>query len=143
MKWQLIDISNESSHTASNEGILDQIIQLYRAQNWWKEPEDNRESLIRLIANSHVFAVALSENQQVLGMGRAISDHTSDAYIQDVAVDAAYRKCGIGKHIVSFLIDTLRQSGISWIGLISQNHTYSFYRKLGFNPMKAVAMILP
>jgi predicted N-acetyltransferase YhbS len=60
-----------------------------------------------------------------------------------VAVDAAYRKCGIGKHIVSFLIDTLRQSGISWIGLISQNHTYSFYRKLGFNPMKAVAMILP
>ncbi len=143
MHWQLIDLSTYLENLSDHEHLLDQLISLYRQEGWWKEPPDSRQSLRALIRNSHVFAAAVTEDGQVLGMGRAISDRTSDAYIQDVAVRLDSRNRGIGKAVVSFLVEELRRSGMTWIGLISQNHSYPFYRKLGFNPMKAVAMTLP
>jgi len=143
MHWHVIDLSKHLDDISERESLLDQLIALYRQEGWWKEPVDSRQSLLPLIRNSHVFAAALTEDGQVLGMGRAISDRTSDAYIQDVAVRKDFRNRGIGKAVVTFLVEELRRSGITWIGLISQNHSYPFYRKLGFNPMKAVAMTLP
>lgn len=143
MHWHVIDLSKSLDDISEYESLLDQLIAIYRREGWWNECADNRQNLLQLIRNSHIFAAVLTEDGQVLGMGRAISDRTSDAYIQDVAVRVDFRNSGIGKALVSFLVEELRRSGMTWIGLISQNHSYPFYRKLGFNPMKAVAMTLP
>ena len=62
-----------------------QIAGLYRAQEWWQAGDDESPQLIpRLIAGSHCFVAAL-EGEDIVGMGRAISDGVSDAYIHAVS----------------------------------------------------------
>ena len=76
------------------------------------------------------------KGEKLIGMGRAISDGGSDAYIQDVFVSAPYRNRGIGAGIVSTLVQKLRERGIGWIGLIGVPGTERFYRELGFRPLE-------
>lgn len=109
---------------------------LYRLAGWWTDPGDNPSVVSGIVRGSHCFLVAReTETQKIIAMGRAISDRASDAYIQDVTVDPAYRGQGIGTGLVSRLVSRLEADGISWIGLIAERKTHSFYRPLGFSPM--------
>ena len=76
--------------------FLRQIIALYSRQGWWDK--SGKDALAGLIRNSHCFIVALDKGR-VVGMGRAISDRVSDAYIQDVAVLKEYRGQGLGSRL--------------------------------------------
>ncbi|MDI6726584.1 MAG: GNAT family N-acetyltransferase, partial [Smithellaceae bacterium] len=70
------------------------IIELYRRAGWW-EREDDDGLVSAIVAGSHCFLVAL-DGKMIIGMGRAISDRASDAYIQDVTVHPSRRGAGIG-----------------------------------------------
>ncbi len=113
-----------------------EIAHLYRAGGWWKEEYDQRE-LPRLIRGSFLFAVAVnSKTGRAVGMGRVISDGVSDGYIQDLVVLPEYRKTGIGNLIVTTLVKTCVERGISWIGLIAEPGTEKFYFPIGFHTME-------
>jgi len=64
---------------------IDRITNLYRRENWWKQEGDNPEMVRLIIAGSHCFLVA-RHGDIIVGMGRAVSDSASDAYLQDVTV---------------------------------------------------------
>ena len=74
-------------------------------------------------------------NGELIGMGRAISDGISDAYIQDVVVKANYRRQGIGAGIIREIIAILRQHGVDWIALVGVPGTKHFYQELGFEEL--------
>jgi len=113
-----------------------EIADLYRAGGWWKEEYDP-EALGSLIQGSFSFAVAVDKKTaKAIGMGRVISDGVSDGYIQDLVVLPDYRKSGIGREMVSALVNRCIQSGITWIALIAEPDTEIFYLPLGFKPMK-------
>jgi len=103
---------------------------LYR-ESGWIGPEDSAEFIAAGMANSAV-AVAAYADGALVGMGRALSDNVSDAYIQDVAVSAAFRHRGIGGGIVRKLVEELRLRGVDWIALVGAPGTEQFYRELGF-----------
>jgi GNAT superfamily N-acetyltransferase len=112
-----------------------QILELYRFQGWWQASDDDKQGrLYGIIAGSHCFVVAEDEGR-IIGMGRAISDGVSDAYIQDLAVAENRRKEGIGKLIVHTLVDRLHADGISWIGLIAEPGSVNIYARAGFEAM--------
>ena len=113
--------------------FLRQIIALYTSQGWWDN--SGKEALAALIRNSHCFIVALDKGR-IVGMGRAISDRVSDAYIQDVAVLKEYRGQGLGSKIVRGLKDRLKSDGVKWVGLIAQDGSHAFYEPLGFKLIK-------
>lgn len=114
----------------------DEIAALYKSGGWWKE-EHRPEDLPHLIRGSFAFAVATDkETGRAVGMGRVISDGVSDGYIQDVVVLPAYRKSGVGRKILSILIDRCQQEGITWIALIAEPGTEKFYLPLGFRLME-------
>ncbi|HNQ01364.1 MAG TPA: GNAT family N-acetyltransferase, partial [Syntrophales bacterium] len=95
---------------------VEEVLALYRIQGWWgPSSERDPETAGAIIRGSHCFVVAEADGR-VIGMGRAISDGVSDAYIQDVVVDPAFRGRGIGGRIVADLVHRLRQDGIGWIG---------------------------
>ncbi len=80
--------------------------------------------------------------EEIIGMGRVISDGASDAYIQDVTVTKAYRGKGIGSSIIQRLLLALKKTGLEWVGLVAENNSRGFYEKLGFVAMKdAVPML--
>ena len=120
-----------------------EIADLYRAGGWWKEEYDPA-ALGSLIQGSFSFAVAVDKKTgRAVGMGRVISDGVSDGYIQDLVVLPEYRKSGIGREMVSALVDRCMKSGITWIALIAEPDTENFYLPLGFRPMQGhVPLIL-
>ncbi|MCE5263512.1 MAG: GNAT family N-acetyltransferase [Deltaproteobacteria bacterium] len=112
-----------------------EIEELYRAQQWWQAADDDSPKLIpRLIAGSHCFVAAI-EGEEIVGMGRVISDGVSDAYIQDLMVRHDRRHRGIGRRILETLLKRLRDDGIRWVGLIAQRGSYDLYRQAGFAEM--------
>ncbi len=118
------------------EADRDQIISLYIQAGWWTNEDDIDTSFVdKIIENTFLFAVAVEDNK-IVGIGRAISDGISDAYIQDVTVHEEYRKQGVGSGIIKLLVGTLKEKGIGWIGLISEPGAENFYNELGFKVMK-------
>jgi len=113
-----------------------QIISLYKAQGWWDAAGDGRQEqlAVRLIAGSHCFVIA-TDDKDIVGMGRAISDGVSDAYIQDLSVRHDCRKQGIGTLILKKLLERLYADGIAWIGLIAEPGSEILYRHAGFQDM--------
>ena len=86
----------------------EEIVALYRAGGWWQDSFDPME-IPALIKGSFAFAVAAdSKSGQAVGMGRALSDGISDAYIQDIVVIPKYRGKRLGTAIASKLIARCR-----------------------------------
>jgi spermidine synthase len=114
---------------------LQAIVGLYRQAGWWPEQgEDDYALLARLVRQSYCFAVAMA-GENMIGMGRAISDGVSDAYVQDVTVAAAWQRSGVGTRLVRHILDRLQAEGIAWVGLIAERGSAPFYRQFGFDEM--------
>jgi spermidine synthase len=111
-----------------------QIISLYRAEGWWTEGPEDPDLVARIISGSHCFLVA-SIDDQIIGMGRAISDGASDSYLQDITVKESFRGNGIGSQIIELLVKRLNGDGLKWIGLVAEKGSHGFYQRLGFNKM--------
>jgi GNAT superfamily N-acetyltransferase len=125
----------------SSEHLFPGIVALYRAMGWWDDAADDPLSVSGLIGGSHAFLAAL-EGGTVIGVGRALSDRESDAYVQDVAVRADRRRQGIGGEIVRRLVARLEDDGIGWIGLVAEPGATQLYGREGFTPMPGtVAMV--
>ncbi|MDD3117568.1 MAG: GNAT family N-acetyltransferase [Victivallales bacterium] len=107
---------------------------LYREAGWW-EAGFTPDFIPPLVRGSFRFVGAFNAVGAMIGMGRAISDGCSDAYIQDIVVARAYRRSGIGRRIVALLVAELHAAGVDWIGLIGAPGTEKFYSRLGFAPM--------
>jgi GNAT superfamily N-acetyltransferase len=121
----------------------EEIVELYRAAGWWKESMDQTR-VNDLIRGSFLFAVAIDiTTGKAVGMGRVISDAISDAYIQDLVVQAKWRNSGVGKIIIETLLEECRSRKIAWIGLIAEPGKEDFYSTLGFRSMPGhVPMLL-
>lgn len=114
---------------------IEQIIDLYKEAGWWDEDDEkNPNKVKKIIKESYIFIGAFIENKLV-GMARVLSDGISDAYIQDVIVKEDFRKKGIGKKLIIFLLNYLKKKQINWIGLISTPSSKEFYKKLGFETL--------
>ncbi len=113
---------------------ISEIVELYRQGNWWKE-KWNPEEIQPLINGSFLFTVAVDNTNRAIGMGRVISDGSSDGYIQDLVVHKDYRGTGLGRRLLKTLVDESRDKGLGWIGLIAEPGTSDFYEKEGFSIM--------
>ncbi len=120
----------------------DEVIDLYRRAGWWFDSDEGRPDLLRrLVAGSHCFCIAV-ERGHVVGIGRAISDGVCDAYIQDVTVRSDFRRRGIGRALVAFMIGILKRGGLNWVGLIATADSRNIYARLGFEAIAGTPMKL-
>lgn len=114
----------------------EEIVALYRAGEWWEEVPDAANLIFGIFSGSFAVAVAYTADKKAVGMGRVLSDGVSDAYIQDVVVDPRFRGQGIGKQLINELVSTCQNAGISWIALVAEPGTHTFYEPLGFTVME-------
>jgi len=119
------------------------IVRLYTAGGWWREHYDPSH-IPPMLAGSYAVAVAVDDaTGETVGMGRAISDGASDAYIQDVIVEAKYRGRGIGRRIVEALLERCVADGILWVGVVAEPGSVGFWERAGFGVLEGhVAMLL-
>lgn len=121
--------------TSPTDEQLHMIVGLYRQAGWWPDPGEDYELLARLVRQSHCFVAAMVDGRMI-GMGRAISDGVSDAYVQDVVVDSAWRGSGVGSRIIRCILERLQADGIGWIALIAERGSSPFYSRFGFQEME-------
>ncbi|MGM0607806.1 MAG: GNAT family N-acetyltransferase [Candidatus Muiribacteriota bacterium] len=127
----------------SNKFQLKEVFELYLESGWWGETSDEDINFIQKILTQSFIFCGIFKNKKIVGMGRAISDGVSDAYIQDIYVKKEYRKRGYGSFICKSIIFELKKNNIDWIGLIGEPGTEKFYNNLGFEEMKNyIPMIL-
>lgn len=134
--WKDLSLSRQ-------EDYLFQIRCLYRMAGWWSESGDTLEKLARIISGSHCFVAAVQKAPEViLGMGRAISDRASDAYIQDIMVRPEARRQKVASSIMKVIVERLQQDGMTWVGLIAKQGTRPFYSGLGFSEIPGAMPML-
>lgn len=115
---------------------VEDMIALYKDAGWWETAyDDSHEFLLKIPKESALFAGAFWDGKMI-GMGRALSDLCSDAFIQDIAVLKSHRKKGIGRQIVLYLARELKKRGVDWIGLVAEPGTQAFYQRMGFTPLE-------
>jgi GNAT superfamily N-acetyltransferase len=121
-----------------------QIKALYEIGGWLRKGvEPDPERIKRIISGSYVFIIAVDRlTGETIGMGRAISDGTSDAYIQDLVVKPSHRGRGIGAAIVDTVVQHCLENGITWIGLVAEPGTAEFYQTIGFSRMEGYIPML-
>jgi len=110
---------------------LNQIKDIYIDAGWWYD-YDNIKRLRKIINNTYLFVIA-DVDGEIAGIARVISDGVNDAYIQDMAVKKTFRKNGIGSKIIRYILSHLKKKRFKWIGLVSENASDLFYKKLGFD----------
>lgn len=118
----------------ADPGTVAGIISLYQAGGWW-DSESEPAIIPDMVRGTFIFLAAQDVNGRLVGMGRAISDGVSDAYIQDVVVLKEFRGKGIGMEIISTLTRLCLEKKILWIGLVAEPRTETFYERLGFTPL--------
>lgn len=120
--------------TDADAALSREIRSLYMMQGWW-EDSDEPAMVARIVRGSHCFAIARIGGR-LAGMGRAISDRVSDAYIQDVVVKPEFRGQNLGSSIITAIVNRLKKDRLGWIALVAEGGSHPFYERLGFAPMK-------
>jgi len=119
----------------------EQIVELYKSGGWWQDDYES-DGLDSLIKGSFAFAIAVDATTgNAVGMGRAISDGVSDAWLQDIVVLDDYRKRGIGRAIIEKLLQFCQEKKLGWIGLVAEPGTKEFYMPLGFDILPGEPMV--
>lgn len=118
------------------------IVELYKAGGWWLDSY-SPDGIASLIEGSFAFAVAVESSTGIaVGMGRAISDGVSDAWLQDIVVLKRYRGRGLGNAIIRKLVEHCKSRGLVWIGLVAEPGTKKFYEPLGFETLPGEPMVI-
>ena len=78
----------------------DDLLRLYREAGWWKPSAPPPPGYLEALVRGSVCFVGAFCERRLVGMGRALSDGVSDAYIQDVTVLRDFRNRGVGGRII-------------------------------------------
>lgn len=109
----------------------DELVDLYRDVGWSVYADDS-ETLQRAITGSS-YVVTARRNGQLAGLARAVSDDATICYIQDVVVAPDAQRTGIGRLLVSAILD--RYAGVRQKVLLTDNDPgqRAFYESLGYS----------
>ena len=89
--------------------------------------------VIRSIDGSTCFGV-YDGNRQI-GFARVITDHATFAYLADVFIDKAYRKKGISKQLMTYIMEHDSLKGIRSFMLATLD-AHALYEHFGFKSLK-------
>lgn len=92
------------------------------------------EEAARLALPNSLFAVTVYDDDQPIGIGRVIGDGGCFFEITDMALRPEYHGRGIGRQIMSALVDWLNNTAPStaYVSLMADHGTVEFYERFGF-----------
>lgn len=99
-----------------------------------KKPKD-----LKIVFSNSMFKYFVYLDNTLIGAGRALADGMDCSYICDVAIHPDYQSKGIGKSIVSKLIESSKD--YNKIILYANPGKEQFYSKLGFDMMNTAMAI--
>lgn len=95
-----------------------------------KRPYEDLPRLQKMIDNADIIITAWNQDQ-LIGIARAITDYSYCCYLSDLAVDRDFQQKGIGKKLIQILQDQL-DDHVSLL-LLSAPSAIEYYPQIGFN----------
>jgi len=65
-----------------------------------RRPVGDRDRIVRMLSNASLVLTARAHEGLLVGVSRAITDHSYCTYLSDLAVDVAYQRRGIGRELI-------------------------------------------
>ena len=96
----------------------------------WTAYTDHPEVLRNALANSARCVVAESGGE-VVGLYRAISDHHTIAYLQDILVNPSYQRQGLGSQLMEHFLQNFGHVRQIMLLTDSSEKTHAFYTSHG------------
>ena len=120
-----------------------QYMQLFSTTGWNDEYKVGVDELAGVLAGS-LYVIAAFDGDDLVGMGRVVTDGVMHAMLYDVIVKPSHQNQGIGSTILKKLIERCKEAGVREIQLFSARGKAPFYRKRGFldRPVDAPGMSL-
>ena len=102
-------------------------MQLFNQVGWSEETSD-LDRLQLMVENSQIVVNAWDEGKMI-GFARCVTDYVFNGQINNVIVDQGYRGRGIGKCLISKILNTSKK--VTYI-LRGDPENIGFYKQLGF-----------
>jgi GNAT superfamily N-acetyltransferase len=119
---------------------LDAIWEFLSTEAYWHRWR-TREQVALQVERAWRVVGAYDEHGRQVGFARALSDGVCDAYLADVYVLPAHRGNGLGKRLVSTMIDEGPGAHLRWTLFTRDAHT--LYEQFGFAPPSPSALVRP
>ena len=125
---------HQSEFTISTEKARLQLetIVAFLSRAYWAQGR-TRAVIERSIEHSHCFGLYAGERQ--IGFARVVTDCATFAYLCDVFIDESYRGQGLGKWLMSVVMDHPDLQGLRrWI--LATRDAHGLYRQFGWAELK-------
>lgn len=111
-----------------------QIADLYRLYQgeWWTNQRQEAEIRTMLKNCDLLFALVNTENDQLVGFARVLTDYVFKALILDVIVDESQRGSGLGRRLVEAITNHPALKEVRHLELYCRPDKVPFYQKWGF-----------
>ena len=107
----------------------EEIFELYQSVGW-STYTDSLETLMNGLAKS--FVLAEYQGQKLIGLVRGVTDQQTILYVQDILVNPAYQRQGIGQGLLQGLLTHFNHIGQVTLLTDDEEKTKLFYQSLGF-----------
>jgi GNAT superfamily N-acetyltransferase len=126
-----MDQSNEPSWFISTDQALIDVDAVHRLLqgSYWAENRP-KEAIQESITNSICFGVYLRADRTQIGFARVVTDKATFSWICDVIVDDAHRGKGIGKALMSAVME--HPYVRSTMNLLATRDAHGLYERFGF-----------
>jgi predicted N-acetyltransferase YhbS len=109
---------------------VDAAIELYnRSTLGERRPVHRPDIFAGMLANANLTVTAW-DGARLVGISRSLTDFTYVAYLADLAVDADYQNCGIGRALIAETRARLKPECM--IVLLAAPQANDYYAKVGF-----------
>ena len=117
---------------------------LFESTGWNQTYEADIKELCTSISNSWYSLCAYTDEDELIGFGRIVSDGVLYAFICDMIIHPAYQNQGIGSTILKKLVQRCKEANIRVLWLFAAANKSGFYEKHGFiaRPLDAPGMQL-
>lgn len=104
-----------------------------QSKSFWS-PGIKIDEVVKGASNSALVVGAFDNAHNQVGYARVVSDKTRFAYIMDVYVDENFRKKGIGRKMISYILSHYELKDVyQWLLITKDAH--EVYSKVGFKPI--------
>ena len=117
---------------------LGQVLRLYNAAGWLAYTE-KPEQLMQALERS-LYLVCAYEDGQLCGLLRAVGDGCTILYIQDILVEHAHRRAGVGRRMAEMLLEAYPDVRQKVLMTDETPEMHGFYESLGFCPAEQMGL---
>jgi len=117
--------------SASGDVSDAEVLALYQSVGWSAYTRDPT-LLVQAIRNSSLVVGARDAGGKLVGLARAVSDDTTICYLQDILVDPAVQRAGVGRKLIEAVKTHYRHVRQTVLLTDNEPGQRAFYENLGF-----------